>query len=94
MEINSPKSRTMISSLQAITVKAGIPFRILGCPMDQIYIRVKPVNYLLNSSLITDCINRGKVIVVNLNKGTTFVIEGTREIALLDCSIDVRGDLI
>ena len=40
------------------------------------FIRVKPVNYLLNSSLICDKLNRGDPLVVNLALGTLYFIDG------------------
>lgn len=41
-----------------------------------IVMRVKPVNFLLNSSLIVDALNRHKVMVVNVEKGTCYLVEG------------------
>jgi hypothetical protein len=40
------------------------------------FMRLKPVNFLLNSSLICDCINLGKVLVVNLETGNCYFIKG------------------
>ncbi len=59
----------------------GIPFRFtvrLKNQSPDIHIRVKPVNYLLNSSLVCDVISRHKCFVVNLNKGTLYIVEGDR----------------
>lgn len=59
----------------------GIPFRFTTTLKKQspdIHIRVKPVNYLLNSSLVCDVISRHKCFVVNLNKGTLYIVEGDR----------------
>lgn len=44
----------------------------------EVYQRVKPVNFLLNSNLVNDCINRDKVFVVNIQKGTLFIAPGNR----------------
>lgn len=41
-----------------------------------IYMRVKPTSYLLNSSVVTDSINEGKPLVVNLLSGTCYFIRG------------------
>ena len=51
-----------------------------ACMLDEgkLLMRVKPVNYILNSALIVDAINRNKILVVNLEKGTTYFIEGTK----------------
>jgi hypothetical protein len=40
------------------------------------YMRVKPVNYLLNSTLIVDKINSGDVLVVRLDTATVAFIDG------------------
>ena len=57
----------------------------------QIHIRVKPVNYLLNSTLLTDVINRGKCIVSNVEKGTVYVVEGDREVMVVDAVIRIKS---
>lgn len=64
----------------------GMPFRF--CSISQsgkkrmysndIHLRAKPVNFLLNSNLINDVINRHKCFVVNVTKGTLFIVEGDR----------------
>lgn len=59
-----------------ISVAADQPVNSTFIYRDKICLRVKPVNFLLNSTLLTDCINKNKVFVVNLEKGTLFVIEG------------------
>ena len=40
------------------------------------YMRIKPVNYLLNSTLIVDKINSGDVLVVKLDTATAAFIDG------------------
>jgi hypothetical protein len=40
------------------------------------FIRVKPTSYLLNSNTITENLNKGKPLVLNLNEGTLYFING------------------
>jgi len=49
----------------------------------QVYMRVKPVNWLLNSTLVNDCINKNKCFVVNIEKGTLFIMPGEKEVQRL-----------
>jgi hypothetical protein len=64
----------------------GTPVSIYG----NICIRVKPVNFLLNSTLITDVINRGDVFIVNLTKGTMYTAEGKRKYTPLISKLMVK----
>jgi hypothetical protein len=58
----------------------------------RVMMRVKPVNYLTNSTLVTDCINRNKVFVIGLDKGTLFVIEGNAEVVPLNATLSVSKE--
>lgn len=71
-------------------VNFGVPFKFKDQGADT-FIRVKPVNFLLNSTILNDVINRGDVIVCRLAKGTIFVTQGTRPIQLLDATVVVKG---
>lgn len=55
------------------------------------FIRVKPVNFLLNSSLLGDIINRGDIITVNLEKNTLYYMQGDTRIKVKSSQI-VIGD--
>ena len=52
----------------------------------KLVMRVKPVNFITNSSLVTDVINRGKVFVVDIEKGTLFIADGETTISFVDSS--------
>ena len=45
-----------------------------------IVMKVKVTGFLLNSTLIADVLNRGDSIVLNLEKGTLYAMEGSREV--------------
>ena len=53
----------------------------------KIIMRLKPVNFLLNSTLIVDIINRGKVLVADLEKGTVYVTEGDKLVQLIEANL-------
>jgi len=44
------------------------------------YMRVKPVNYILNSTLIVDKVNSGDILVVKLDTATVAFIDGNETI--------------
>lgn len=59
----------------------GEPFRFSGFGKPyRFYMRVKPIQWVLNSNLLSDCINRGKCFVVALDKGNFQVVDGSREV--------------
>lgn len=47
---------------------------------NEVLMRVKPTHYLLNSTLINDCINANKIFVVNIHKGTLWCIPGSETV--------------
>jgi hypothetical protein len=51
-------------------------FRTADYDGDDWYMRVTPVSYLTNSTTIKENIAKGKVLVVNLGKGTLQFIKG------------------
>ncbi len=56
----------------------------------RILIRVKPTGFLLNSSIITDIINRNDVLVFSPKHGTLYSIPGDRPIEMLEATLNVR----
>jgi hypothetical protein len=69
------------------SVKFGVPFRFVDVPNFQLFIRVKPVNFLTNSTLLNDIFSRGDALVVNLATGTLGTTKGERVIKLVGCKI-------
>jgi len=53
-------------------------------------LRVKPTSFLLNSTLVTEVLNRSDVFIVNLVTGTLFSIVGTEEVEVLAAKIVVE----
>jgi hypothetical protein len=93
MKTVSKQASLDLESILKLTVQgigSGIPFRFCATKTvasGDIHIRVKPVNFLLNSTLVVDCINRQKCFVVNIEKGTVFVVEGDRFIEKVEAVI-------
>lgn len=72
------------------SIPFGKPFIFKLGNKSQPLIKVKPVNFLCNSSLLSDVFARGDCVVCNLTKGTVFVSPGTREVELIEASIKVK----
>lgn len=53
-------------------------------------LRVKPTSFLLNSTLVTEVLNRSDVFIVNLVTGTLFSITGTEEVEILNAKVVVE----
>lgn len=53
----------------------------------QIFMRVKPTGFLLNSNLVNDVIARGDIFVVNLSKGTLRAFSGNIDVQEIDVLI-------
>jgi hypothetical protein len=48
-----------------------------------IYMRVKAANFLLNSKTVSDSLNAGKPLIVNMRTGSTYFIEATDSVKLV-----------
>lgn len=70
-----------IHSLTAKDIPFGGVFKKEGHPAA--YMRVKSVNFLNNSTLLSDVFARGDVLTVNLNKGTVFIMSGDTKVMRL-----------
>ena len=44
----------------------------------KILVRVKPVNFLCNSTIINDMISKGNVLVIDMAKGTCYITDGSK----------------
>lgn len=54
------------------------------------YMKVKSVNFLNNSNLLSDIFARGDCLVVNLHKGTLFPMAGDTEVVILEGKMQLR----
>lgn len=60
---------------------------------NKLLMRVKPIGFLLNSSLITDVINRGGVFVVDLETGVLSALNGEEELEQGLTNIEINYDV-
>ena len=51
---------------------------------DSIYMRVKPINFILNSTLVQDVLVRGDIFVVNLSTGNMGAMKGATVVEQLE----------
>lgn len=61
--------------------KKNEPLRLL--------MKVKPVNFLLNSTLVNEAINRRDCLVISVYSGTLYITDGDSEVIEKDISIEV-----
>lgn len=64
------------NAVYACEMQFGKVFYCEGDASKRRFVRVKPVNYLLNSSLVVDVINRNKIFTVSLDKATLSILPG------------------
>ena len=69
---------TPVPTLQARDMKFGQLFRRKG--LTGTFLRVRPVSYLLNSTLVSESLANGKVLIVNPENGSCFFITGDEEV--------------
>lgn len=83
------KTINYVDNLTINQIPFGQTCRLDG--YDGYIMRVKPVNYLLNSTLVSDVINRNKCFVVNIETGNMFIVEGTRDAIRCHAETVVHG---
>jgi hypothetical protein len=66
----------------------GEAFRSKG----KLLMRVKPTQFLLNSTIVSDVLNRGDAFVVNIETGTLYITKGSNEATLWDVRIFDQGE--
>ena len=77
-----------IVSLNLSRLQHGKLFRKSGSK--DVYMKLKSVNYLNNSNLLSDVFARGDCLVASVNRGTVFVMEGKTVIVELKGNLSVR----
>lgn len=84
---------TQVSFDFSLTETRAKEIKVHECFMHNgnLLMRVKPVNFLLNSDLINDCISRGRIFVANMAKGTLYTIEGSEIVVPANVKIQVEG---
>lgn len=75
-----------VNKQQLSKIGFAIPF-LRNNASSSLFIKVKPVNFLNNSNLLSDVFARGDCIICNLETGTIFVAKGTEEIKIWNAVI-------
>jgi len=70
------RSLILATKVKISSVPVGIVAKDEATGM--ILLRVKPTQFILNSNIVVDVLTRGDVFVVNMSKGTLFVMRGDR----------------
>ena len=55
-----------------------------------LFLKLKTVNFINNSTIITDMIYRGDCLVANLVSGTCFIMKGDTEVVTVDLDISIK----
>lgn len=58
-----------------------------------LFIKVKPINFLNNSNLLSDVFTRGDCIICNLETGTIFIVKGNEHIFPWNAVIYDKGKI-
>lgn len=53
------------------------------------YMRLRPVSYILNSSLVSEALSTGKVLVADLVTGGAFFIPGDDLVRSINCTLSI-----
>jgi hypothetical protein len=56
---------------------------------DKYLMRVKPTQFLLNSTLVSNVLNRGDCFVVNMETGTLYILQGSEEISVTESTMHI-----
>ena len=87
MEIIKP-SKSQKSLLQIKDASYGVALK--RSSDKSTVLRVKPTSFLLNSTLVTEVLNRSDVFIVNLVTGTLFSMRGTEEVEVLNAKVMIE----
>jgi hypothetical protein len=77
--VEAAQEKTTIGKVLLSNVKSGSQFKRNGI----IYIRLRPASFLLNSTLVKENLANGKVLIADIQQGTTFFVSGDELVQLL-----------
>ena len=58
----------------------------------KLLMRVKPTQFLLNSTIVSDVLNRGDCFVCNLESGTLYITKGSNEAIIWNVEMIDKGE--
>jgi hypothetical protein len=78
------KQQSLLASTVALR---ELPFGEVAKHGTVLLARVKPVNYLCNSTIINDMISKGNCLCINLQKGTCFITNGDTQVQQVESKL-------
>lgn len=87
MRIQTQTSLLLLSSIPTLVES---PYGEIVKYKGKLLMRVKPTQFLLNSTLVGDVLNRGDVFVCNIESGTLYIMKGDTPIENVDASLFVK----
>ena len=85
------KQTQLLILSDAPTIRS-VPFGSWFSYKGKILMRVKPVQFLLNSTLVTDVINRGDCFVVDMETGNLYVTDGSKSALFANATLVVTEE--
>ena len=76
--------KVQTSLLDANILLKNAPFGTVVKQGTKLLMRLKPVNFLCNSTIINDAISKGNCTVADMQSGTVYITEGDKLCKLLD----------
>lgn len=83
-DANKPKAEKPILR----NLKKGTTFSILGHG-ESYYIKVSPISFLLNSTLVKEVLERGDCFAVNLTTQNVCILPGNREVEPVAATLSI-----
>lgn len=56
---------------------------------DKYLMKLKPTQWLLNSNLVSDVLNRADCFVCNIETGTLYIVEGNKSVKFVDATMHI-----
>lgn len=85
--VDSTESKKQKPTVASLTY--GTVFSVAGNP-NFVYMKTRPVAFLLNSSLIQEVIARGDCVVVNLSTFNTCILKGNQEVVVHNSELWIK----
>jgi hypothetical protein len=87
MKIESQTSLLIIDDIPSLK---DLPYGAVAKVNGKTIMRLKPTQFLLNSTLVGDVLNRGDCFVCNLEAGTLYILPGTTPIVTQNATLLIR----
>lgn len=88
MEIEESSNGAMVT---LASIKFGSLFKYVG-DSKTVYMKVKAVNFLNNSNLLSDVFSRGDCLTVAMARGSLSIAKGSHEVIIMHGNLKVRPE--